>query len=217
MPVLGGVGPKYVKMKLWRILFVVVVALLLDAGSARAQYYRDMFDRPSKRMEMGLSVGASYMNLSTDNVLDVNPKLGIRAALAMSLCWHDQFALQMELGYIYNKIETTRGTAAYEVDSGVMEIPILFSYRGLGPMRFNLGPVLSLAGTGRYGNGRERIEFGRLRSTLGYTAGVGVELTQHLVVDARFTANFARQSNYFEGVEFLSSSSWVGLNVSYMF
>lgn len=204
-------------MKMWRILLLVLVALMCGRESCRAQYYDEIIGRSSKRMEMGLSVGASYMNLSSVGAVDADPRLGIRAALSMALCWYDQFALQMELAYLYNKIEATRGAAAYDVDSGVMELPILFSYRGLGPLRLNVGPVLSLAGTGRYSNGRERIEFGRLRSTLGWMAGIGVELTQHLVVDARFTANFARQDNYFEGEEFRTSSSWVGLNVAYMF
>ena len=93
----------------------------------------------------------------------------------------------------------------------------MFSYRGLGPMRFNLGPVLSLASAGRYTNGVERIEFGRMRPTLGYTAGIGVELTQHLAVDARFTGGLARTDNYFEGVEFRSSACWATLGVTYLF
>ena len=84
-------------------------------------------------------------------------------------------------------------------------------------MRFNVGPVLSLAGTGRYSTGQERVEFGRLRSTLGYTAGVGVNISDSVVLDARFTGNFARTENYFEGAEFRSSAYWVGLNLGYMF
>ena len=147
----------------------------------------------------------------------LQPKLGLRGALMMSLCWYDAIALQMELGYVYNKIEAKSDKVAYDVKSNVMEIPVMFSYRGLWPMRFNVGPVLSLAGTGRYSTGQERVEFGRLRSTLGYTAGVGVNISDSVVLDARFTGNFARTENYFEGAEFRSSAYWVGLNLGYMF
>ena len=135
----------------------------------------------------------------------------------MSLCWYEQLALQMELGYVYNKIEAKNDRVECDVKSNIMEIPVMFSYRGLWPMRFNVGPVLSLAGTGRYGMGQERVEFGRLRSTVGYTAGVGVNISDSVVIDARFTSNFARPTNYFEGAEFRSSAYWLSLNLGYLF
>lgn len=165
---------------------------------------------------MGVSVGAAYMGMSAEDV-ELQPKLGMRGALTMSLCWYDALALQMELAYLHNKIEGKLGKSEYDIKSNVMEIPIMFSYRALWPVRFNVGPVLSLAGTGRYSTGKEKLEFGRLRSTVGYTAGVGVNLSDSVVLDARFTGNFARTDNYFEGVEFRSSSYWVGLNIGYMF
>lgn len=203
-------------MKLLRTLFSIVAVLALADGWAQSYYGFDALDRPSKRMEMGVSAGATYMAMSAEGVA-LQPKLGLRGALMMSLCWYDAIALQMELGYVYNKIEAKSDKVAYDVKSNVMEIPVMFSYRGLWPMRFNVGPVLSLAGTGRYSTGQERVEFGRLRSTLGYTAGVGVNISDSVVLDARFTGNFARTENYFEGAEFRSSAYWVGLNLGYMF
>ena len=204
-------------MKLWHTIVFAIVALLSYAdGWAQSSYYFAAADRPSKRMEMGVSVGAAYMCMSAEGV-ELQPKLGMRGALTMSLCWYDAFALQMELAYVYNKIEGKMGKSAYDVKSNIMEIPIMFSYRGLWPVRFNAGPVLSLAGTGRYSTGSEKLEFGRLRSTVGYTAGVGVNISDSVVLDARFTGNFARTDNYFEDVEFGSSSYWVGLNIGYMF
>ena len=203
-------------MKLWRLALVVVALMSFVEGWAQSSHYYASLNRPSKRMEMGISVGASYMGLAADDV-ELQPKLGVRGALMMSLCWYEQFALQMELGYLYNKIEAQRGKSAYDVKSNIMEIPIMFSYRGLYPLRFNVGPTLSLAGTGRYSTGAEKVEFGRLRSTLGYTAGVGVNISDSVVVDARFTGNFKRSQNYFEGAEFGSSSYWIGLNVGYIF
>jgi hypothetical protein len=123
----------------------------------------------------------------------------------------------MELAYLYNNIVASRQGVEYDVKANIMEIPIMFSYRGLGAMRFNVGPVLSLAASGKYSNGFERIEFGRVRPTLGYTAGVGVAITQRLIVDARFTGGLRRTDNYFEGAEFRSSAYWATLNVGYLF
>ena len=138
----------------------------------------------------------------------------------MSLCWNEYVAVQMELAYIHNKIDAALPNASQSeqsVKNGVFEIPLLFSFRGLGPLRFNLGPVLSLAGTARYDLPEERIEFGRLRPTLALAAGVGVELSRHIVLEARYTSSFTSTENYFEGVMFSTTSHWLGFNLGYVF
>ena len=206
-------------MKHWTLSLLILVVSLCFArvGVAQSRYtYKPAYD---KVMEMGVSIGASAMHMSLDAAdgVALSPKIGVRAALEMAMVWHDDYALQIELAYLHNRIDASRAGKEYDVKSNVMEIPIMFSYRGLGPMRFNLGPVLSLASAGRYTNGVERIEFGRMRPTLGYTAGIGVELTQHLAVDARFTGGLARTDNYFEGMEFRSSAYWATLGVTYLF
>ena len=193
-----------------------MAALCLTQVSVAQSRYT-LMQRQSKRMEMGLSVGASFMDISATEGVVLSPKVGVRGALSMSLEWQESYALQLELGYAHNKVEAERGATIYDVKANVMEIPILFSYRGLGIVRFNVGPVLSLSSAGRYSNGRERVEFGNVRSTLGYAAGVGVELTPKLLVDARLTGNFGRTDNYFEGLEFRSSAMWLTLGIGYMF
>lgn len=191
-------------------------------GFAQEDYSRYLNQRsirqPRSSVEMGLMAGAAYMFSST-SAIDLAPRLGIRGALSMSFIWADCYALQMELAYVYNKIEAKADASApeFDVKSGAMEIPLLFSYRGLGPVRLNVGPVLSLAGTARYDSGAERIEFGRMRSTVGYAVGVGVNLTRHLLLDARFSGNFSKPSNYFEGREFSTSNYWATLSLGYMF
>ena len=191
-------------------------------GFAQEDYSRYLNQRsirqPRSSVEMGLMAGAAYMFSST-SAIDLAPRLGLRGALSMSLIWADCYALQMELAYVYNKIEAKADASApvFDVKSGAMEIPLLFSYRGLGPIRLNVGPVLSLAGTARYDSGAERIEFGRMRSMVGYSVGAGVNLTRHLLLDARFTGNFSKPSNYFEGSEFSTSNYWAVLSLGYMF
>ncbi len=207
------------------ILLLVVV--LLSAGGAMAQsaysslspYGYDGGARPSRSVEMGVGLGASYM-LSKAEPVELNAKLGIRGVLMMSLCWSDNYALQMELGYVYNKIDANivgGQKSAQSVKSGVFEVPVLFSYRGLGPMRLNVGPVLSLAGTARYDLEVERVEFGRMRPTLALAAGVGVEISRHIVLEARYTSGFVTTLNYFEGAEFSTRSHWLGFNLGYVF
>ena len=204
-------------MRSWCKIAILFLAALYLTQASVAQSRYTLMQRQSKRMEMGLSVGASFMDVSATEGVVLSPKVGVRGALSMSLEWQESYALQLELGYAYNKVEAERGATLYDVKANVMEIPILFSYRGLGIVRFNVGPVLSLSSAGRYSNGRERVEFGNVRSTLGYAAGVGVELTPKLLVDARLTGNFGRTDNYFEGLEFRSSAMWLTLGIGYMF
>ena len=204
-------------MRSWCKIAILFLAALCLTQASVAQSRYTLMQRQSKRMEMGLSVGASLMDVSATEGVVLSPKVGVRGALSMSLEWQESYALQLELGYAHNKVEAERGATLYDVKANVMEIPILFSYRGLGIVRFNVGPVLSLSSAGRYSNGRERVEFGNVRSTLGYAAGVGVELSPKLLVDARLTGNFGRTDNYFEGLEFRSSAMWLTLGIGYMF
>lgn len=204
-------------MRSWCKIAILFLAALCLTQASVAQSRYTLMQRQSKRMEMGLSVGTSFMDVSATEGVVLSPKVGVRGALSMSLEWQESYALQLELGYAHNKVEAERGATLYDVKANVMEIPILFSYRGLGIVRFNVGPVLSLSSAGRYSNGRERVEFGNVRSTLGYAAGVGVELTPKLLVDARLTGNFGRTDNYFEGLEFRSSAMWLTLGIGYMF
>lgn len=204
-------------MRSWCKIAILFLAALCLTQASVAQSRYTLMQRQSKRMEMGLSVGASFMDVSATEGVVLSPNVGVRGALSMSLEWQESYALQLELGYAHNKVEAERGATLYDVKANVMEIPILFSYRGLGIVRFNVGPVLSLSSAGRYSNGRERVEFGNVRSTLGYAAGVGVELTTKLLVDARLTGNFGRTDNYFEGLEFRSSAMWLTLGIGYMF
>lgn len=205
------------RMKSWCKIAITILATLCLTEASVAQSRYTLLQRPSKRMEMGLTVGASFVDVSATEGVSLSPKAGFRGAISMSLEWLQSYALQLELGYAHNKIEAERGATLYDVKANVMEIPILFSYRGLGIVRFNVGPVLSLSSAGRYSNGRERVEFGNVRSTLGYAAGVGVELTPKVVVDARLTGNFGRTDNYFEGLEFPLSGMWLTLGIGYMF
>ena len=178
-------------MKRCVIYLITLIAVLLSSRSVAQGYYGSIRS-PQKRAEMGISVGATapFMTTHSSDGVSLSPKAGMRAAMMMALVWHDEYALQVELAYLYNNINASR---------------------------FNVGPVLSLAASGKYSNGTERIEFGRVRPTVGYTAGVGVAVSQHIVIDARFTGGLRRTNNYFEGAEFLSSAYWAMLSVSYLF
>ena len=56
-----------------------------------------------------------------------------------------------------------------------------------------------------------------LPQMVGYVVDAGVNLSQHLMLDARFTGSFGKVDNYFEGVEFTTRSWWLSVGIGYMF
>ncbi|MBO5893954.1 MAG: PorT family protein [Alistipes sp.] len=208
-------------MTLWRQIVVSVIASLMAGvcGAQNYNYYSFSGDDMIRRsVEMGVAVGANYMNLSSSNpAVELSPKMGMRAALQFSLQWDRAYALQMEVGYLYNKIDASLGQRKSQIKSNLVEVPVMFSYRGLRPMRFGAGVVLTPLAAGRYDTEYERLEAGQMRSLVGYVAQVGVSLTQHLLIDARFTGSLGKTSNYFEGVEYAMRGWWLSVGIGYMF
>lgn len=208
------------KMGMRRIIFAVIALVaFLPVAEAQLKEYDKLYfglDRPRKRVEMGVLGSASMLFQSAEGV-DISAKMGFRVGVVMAFCWDEQYAVQGEIGYLYNRYNLETAEVQREVRSNIFEVPILFSYRGIPHLRLNLGPVVNLAAAARYDNGQERIEAGRVRSTLGYAAGVAVEVTRHLIIDARYTGNFRRSLNYFEGNEFKMRSHWATLTIGYVF
>jgi hypothetical protein len=101
----------------------------------------------------------------------------------------------MEVAYAFNKIDATMHGSTVEVRSNVVEVPILFSYRGLNPLRVGAGIVLAPMASGRYEVGYERLEFGQVRPMVGWIANVGVKITRRLLLDARFVGGFGHTNN----------------------
>ena len=71
-------------------------------------------------MEMGVSLSAAYMGISGGDGVSLAPRLGVRGALVMSLCWSERYALQVELAYLFNKIRAERSADEGGVKSGMM-------------------------------------------------------------------------------------------------
>jgi hypothetical protein len=207
-------------MNLRRIIFIVIalLAFLPDAEAQLTEYKKHYYglERPAKRVELGVSVGGAYMMSGVEGV-DVEPRLGFRAAIMMSMCWSESYAIQGEIAYLHNKFDASYSGVSHRISGNIVEVPILFSYRGLRRVRFNLGPVLNVASAARYDLPKERVEAGQLRSIVGYAAGVAVEITPHLIIDARYTGNFSKSDNYFEGNEFNMRSHWATLTIGYVF
>lgn len=213
-------------MALWRKIILAVATAFAVVGVCSAQQgeyaryaqFLNQSDRLNRAVEMGVSVGASYLNLSPSvSEVSLSPKLGIRAALEFSLVWEQRYALQMEVAYQSNKADAVSGVRELTLRSNIVEVPLMFSYRGWKPLRIGAGVVLSPIASGRYETEVERLEFGQMRQAVGYVADVGLYLTRHLLLDARFVGSFGQVDNYFEGAEFSTRNWSLSFSVGYMF
>ena len=202
--------------------YLLLTLMLFVASVVSAQSFYGLpnyaSDQINRSMEMGVVLGAGYMNLdATAADLSLSPKVGFRGAFQMSLVWSQAYALQMEVAYAMNKVYAVMGKREMEVDSRIVEVPLMFSYRGIRSLRIGAGVVFSPIALGRYDTDRERVEFGQVRSSVGYVANVGVMLSRHLLLDARYVGGLGRVANYFEGAEFESQSWHLTLSLGYMF
>lgn len=213
-------------MALWRKIILAVATAFAVVGVCSAQQgeyaryaqFLNQSDRLNRAVEMGVSVGASYVNLSPSvSEVSLSPKLGIRAALEFSLVWEQRYALQVEVAYQSNKADAVLGVRELTLRSNIVEVPLMFSYRGWKPLRIGAGVVLSPIASGRYETEVERLEFGQMRQAVGYVADVGLHLTRHLLLDARFVGSFGQVDNYFEGAEFSTRDWSLSFSIGYMF
>jgi hypothetical protein len=225
-------------MMIWRKIILSLLVACGAMGAVCAQSYNytsyknsntgdDMINRSA---EMGVMVGANYMDITPSTTeMTLAPKIGFRGGVHFSLVWEHKYALQMEVAYAFNKIDATMQGSTVEVSSNVVEVPVMFSYRGLKPLRVGAGIVLSPIASGRYVLGYERLEFGQVRPTVGWIANVGVNLTRRLLLDARFVGGFGSVQNALsvepmtdnkplgQAVEFRTRSWQAMFSLGYMF
>lgn len=229
---------KGVEMMMWRriILLLLVACGATGAVCAQSRSYAShrnlssVNDGINRTAEMGVVVGANYMDITPSAAeVALAPKIGFRGGVQFSLIWERKYALQMEVAYAFNKIDATVQGRTVEVRSNVVEVPVMFSFRGLRPLRVGAGIVLSPMASGRYVVGYERLEFGQVRSMVGWIANVGVNFTRRLLLDARFVGGLGSVNNALsveslegnaatgKAAEFKSRSWQATFSLGYMF
>lgn len=153
-------------------------------------------------VEWGVTASVRYNGLAAEGASDtfsLTPRIGYGAGIHAGLIF-GEFAVQPELNYFYSTARAAKsfdkGKTASTVKAHDVEIPILFSVRSLPVVRFNAGPLFTLMSSARYIDDKgEQAEFGGLRPTFGYAAGISLSPVRHLIIDLRFTGYFGRTVN----------------------
>lgn len=208
-------------------LVVAMAAAVVGTASGREGNDRRS-NAPRVRFEWGLTAGITApwteSNIA-DNLLQLKSRPGFTAGFHTAILFNKWIALQPEVMYSYSALRIKDSESGFraKVKSQAIQVPVTCSFR-VWALRFNVGPVLTLMNDPSYRdrNG-EKVLFGRIYPTLSYTAGVGVCLMRHLLIDLRYCGHFNRMTNHFsydaehEGREFRTSTQSVQLKIGFLF
>ena len=214
------------KSKLRDIIVAIVAAFVLMASGTEAtaqssEYsYYSHEETPKVRMEWGVGVGATYTgvkSISTD-IVSLKPRLGLAGHFDMALRIGRNFAVETEIHYEGGSISVATPKVEHRVRTRTMDIPVLLSLRmANNRIRLSAGPLFTVMSRAEYTQDGEIKFFGPTNPTWNVAAGVGIGLTRHLVLEARYIHPLKSSINQFDGIEFNTRSYRVTAGLTLLF
>ena len=214
------------KSKLRDIIVAIVAAfvLMISGTEATAQSSEYSFysheETPKVRMEWGVGVGATYTgvkSISTD-IISLKPRLGLAGHFDMAVRIGRNFAVETEIHYEGGSISVATPKVEHKVRTRTMDIPVLLSLRmANNRIRLSAGPLFTVMSRAEYTQDGEIKFFGPTNPTWNVAAGVGIGLTRHLVVEARYVHPLKSSINQFDGIEFNTRSYRVTAGLTLLF
>lgn len=214
------------KSKLRDIIVAIVAAFVLMASGTEATAQSSEYsfysqeETPKVRMEWGVGVGATYTgvkSISTD-IVSLKPRLGLAGHFDMALRIGRNFAVETEIHYEGGSISVATPKVEHRVRTRTMDIPVLLSLRmANNRIRLSAGPLFTVMSRAEYTQDGEIKFFGPTNPTWNVAAGVGIGLTRHLVLEARYVHPLKSSINQFDGVEFNTRSYRVTAGLTLLF
>lgn len=214
------------KSKLRDIIVAIVAAFVLMASGTEATAQSSEYgfysheETPKVRMEWGVGVGATYTgvkSISTD-IVSLKPRLGLAGHFDMALRIGRNFAVETEIHYEGGSISVATPKVEHKVRTRTMDIPVLLSLRmANNRIRLSAGPLFTVMSRAEYTQDGEIKFFGPTNPTWNVAAGVGIGLTRHLVLEARYVHPLKSSINQFDGIEFNTRSYRVTAGLTLLF
>lgn len=214
------------KSKLRDIIVAIVAAFALMASGTEATAQSSEYsfysheETPKVRMEWGVGVGATYTgvkSISTD-IVSLKPRLGLAGHFDMALRIGRNFAVETEIHYEGGSISVATPKVEHKVRTRTMDIPVLLSLRmANNRIRLSAGPLFTVMSRAEYTQDGEIKFFGPTNPTWNVAAGVGIGLTRHLVLEARYVHPLKSSINQFDGIEFNTRSYRVTAGLTLLF
>ena len=214
------------KSKLRHIVVAIIAAIAIVAGSQEAfaqgsEYsFHSYDDTPKVRMEWGVGAGATYTgvkSISTD-IVSLKPRMGLAAHFDMAVRIGRNFAIETEIHYEGGSINVATPKVEHKVRTRTMDIPVLLSLRlANNHIRLSAGPLFTVMSRAEYTQNGELMFFGPTNPTWNLAAGMGIGLTRHLVLEARYVHPLKSSINQFDGIEFNARSYRVTAGLTLLF
>ena len=107
---------------------------------------------------------------------------------------------------------------SHKVKTTTIDIPLLLSVRlANSRVRINAGPLFTVMSRAEYTEGGELMFFGPAYPTWNVAAGVGVGITRHCIIEARYIYGLKDSINQFGGVEFSTRTYRITAGVTMLF
>ncbi len=163
---------------------LIIAFLALAVLPARAQ-------RPRVKLEWGGMAGLNIVDFSTsDDATAVRNKLGWQAGIVTAVDF-GAFAIEPQILYVRQGLRLRpKGEPELNLKSSSIDVPVLVSLRLLRPVRIYAGPVFTVMNDCKQKSARDLLDFGRVRPSLSFTVGAGVQIMRHLLVDLRYNGQF---------------------------
>ena len=214
------------KSKLRDIVVAIVAAFVLMASGTEATAQSSEYgfysheETPKVRMEWGVGVGATYTgvkSISTD-IVSLKPRLGLAGHFDMALRIGRNFAVETEIHYEGGSISVATPKVEHKVRTRTMDIPVLLSLRmANNRIRLSAGPLFTVMSRAEYTQDGEIKFFGPTNPTWNVAAGIGIGLTRHLLIEARYVHPLKSSINQFDGIEFNTRSYRVTAGLTLLF
>jgi hypothetical protein len=143
------------------------------------------------RVEWGVLGGINIPDYTTSmSGTDIKNKLGWQAGIVTAVNF-GAWAIEPQILYVRQGLRIRpEGEKELNVKSNSIDVPILVSLRLLNPVRFYAGPVFTVMNDCKRKSGGDLLDFGRIRPTMSFTAGAGVKLLGHMLIDLRYNGQF---------------------------
>lgn len=214
------------KSKLRDIIVAIVAAFVLMASGTEATAQSSEYsfysheETPKVRMEWGVGVGATYTgvkSISTD-IVSLKPRLGLAGHFDMALRIGRNFAVETEIHYEGGSISVATPKVEHKVRTRTMDIPVLLSLRmANNRIRLSAGPLFTVMSRAEYTQDGKIKFFGPTNPTWNVAAGIGIGITRHLVLEARYVHPLKSSINQFDGIEFNTRSYRVTAGLTLLF
>ena len=164
--------------------FVLTLLLVCAAWGASAQ-------RPRTMVEWGVIGGINVPDYTTNmDATDIRNKLGWQAGIVTAVKL-GIIAVEPQILYVRQGLRIRpEGKEEINLKSNSIDVPVLASFRLLTPLRIYAGPVFTVMNDCKQKSGGDLLDFGRVRPSVSYTAGAGIVLMRHLLIDVRYNGQF---------------------------